>query len=221
MAVALGAQAVAPSARVLSERSGTFVGVESLMADVAAADVVFVSEQATASDPHRFVVALLEGLAVRRDVILALDAVDRAAQDALEHFQMDHLSDEEFVAQTKMAAGSRDAVLPLMKLAVARRWPIVATGGGAGMDDAAAVAAPLIQAMAIGSAGGKRPLLVSLHAGADRRVIEATSTLVLAPSPSRRAVIVQMVSVPSLEALAPGGPAPPAPAYVVYTLASR
>jgi hypothetical protein len=219
MAAALAAQAAAPPARVLSVPSGTFVAMASLLADVADADVVFIREATTRPGSRRFELAVLQTVAGRRDVILALDAVDRAAQDPLEHFQMEHLSDEEFLTQAKVPTGIAEAYLPLMKFAVSLRWPIVATGG-LRTGGEAAVAAPLIQALAIASAGGRRPLLVSLHAGADRVDLEAVIKLVRAASHGRRAVTIGLETVGSLEAVKPPAPAPSSPAYVVYTLAN-
>jgi hypothetical protein len=216
-AVALTSQSLDLSQRILSTGSRTFVTFDALMADIAGADVVFVEERASTPDVHRFEAAVLQALAGRREVVLALDAIDRAAQDPLEHFQMGHLSDQEFVTQAGMAAAAGAAYVPLMKLAIARTWPIVATGpfkaGGEG-----SMASALVQALAIGSAGGKRPLLVSLHAGARPGVVETAADFIGAPSSARRAVIVQLVSVPSLEMLKPPPAAAPAGAgYVIYT----
>jgi hypothetical protein len=220
MAATLGAQAIAPPVRVLSARTRTFISVDALIADVVASDVVFLNESSQGPNVQRVEAELLQALAGRRDVVLALDAVDRAAQEPLEHFQMEHLSDDEFLAQSKMPADAKGTYLPLMKLAVARRWPIVATGGTSPNGDGA-VAEQLIEAITIGSTGGKRPLLVSLHAGADRGVIEAIAKRVLAQSPGRRAVTLQLEAVPSLETLTPLAAAESGPTYVVYTLPSR
>jgi hypothetical protein len=219
MAAALAAQTVAPPARVLSVPSRTFVPMASLLGDVADADVVGINEAAGRLGSRHVELAVLDTVAGRRDVILALDAVDRAAQDPLEHFQMDHLSEEEFLAQANVSPATAKAYLPLMKFAVSQRWPIVATGGP-GTVGAREIAAPLVQALAIASAGGRRPLLVSLHAGTDRGVLEAVVGLVTAASTGRRAVTIGLEAVRSLETVTlPAAPAS-SPSYIVYTLTS-
>ena len=216
MVAALGAQGATPPMRVVSEQSRTFVSLDALLADVATADVVFVNELSLLPNVHRVEAALLQALG-GRDVILALDAIDRTAQEPLEHFQMEHLSDEEFLAQAKMPVGAKDTYLPLMKLAVARRWPIVATGGTR-PDGGAAGAGPLIEAITLGSTGGKRPLLISLHAGASREEVQAIAKQVVAQFPDRRPVFVLLVAAPSLDGLTAPVVSSPGSSYAIYTL---
>ena len=115
----LAAQSGEPTARIFATASRSVVGFDALVADIAGADVVLVNESASTPAIHRFELAMFQALAGLRDVVVAFDAVDSAAQDPLEHFQMEHLSDEEFLAQAKISPDAAAAYLPLMKLAVA------------------------------------------------------------------------------------------------------
>ena len=149
--ITLGAQSSASSERVVSVASRTFVDFDTFISDVSRADVLFLNEHSNASDVQRLELAIVEGIAARRaDLIMAFDAIDRAAQDPLDHFQMGHLSDQEFVAQSRMPAGLVASYLPLMKLAIARTAPIVATGPSTAGGEAD-MGTAIVQAMTIGS----------------------------------------------------------------------
>ena len=217
-AVTLGGQAVERPERILSTASRTFVSVEALAADLAQADIVFLNEQAGASDASRIEMALLQALAGRRsDVVFALDVVRRATQEPLEHFQMGHLSDQEFVAESGIAPALATVYLPLMKFAAARTWPIVATGpADPGGEDQ--MSATIVQAVTIGGADGKRPLLVSLHASSGAGAGEKAAGRVRQQLPRHRVRALRFVVVPSLDQVTVSAATPPNTDYVIYTL---
>ena len=78
------------------------------------------------------------------------------------------------------------------------------------------IAAALVQAITIGSTADKRPLLVSLHARADDRVMAARPSSFMRSRLADVRVVVKLVAAPSLEAVVPVV-APPSVGYVVYT----
>jgi hypothetical protein len=165
----LGAQSASPPGRVVS--GGRVVGFEVLAADAAAADVVVVSgPPALASPPLEL--ALVQAIAGRREVILAIDAISRSAQDPLEHFQMGHLSDAEFQSSSRLTPEVANATLPVVRFAIERTWPIVAMGapddGSAG--DAGTWASAVLQALHVASTGGRRPLVLL------RQMVQTTRT---------------------------------------------
>ena len=216
-AVALGGQAVERTERILSTASRTFVSLEALAADLSHADVVFLNEAADAPDVPRIEMALLHALAARRsDVVFALDIVTRDRQEPLEHFQMGHLSDQEFVAESGIAPTLATVYLPLMKFAAAHSWTIIATGpADPGAEDQMSVA--IAQAVTVGAAGGKRPpLVVSLHAPSRTGASDKAAARVRQQLPDRRVLALRFVAVPSLEPLVPPA-ATPDTDYVVYT----
>jgi uncharacterized iron-regulated protein len=214
--VALGGQAVGTE-RILATASQTFVGLGDLAADLAQADVAFLHAPAGAPDAPRVEMALLQALASRRpDIVFALDVIARASQEPLEHFQMGHLSDHEFVAESRIPSALAAAYLPLLKFAVARTWTIVATGpaeaGGEGPINAA-----LVQAVTLGATGQKRPLLISLHTSGRAEVRATAAERVRQQLPGRRTIALRIVTVPSLEALTVPAALPLDTDYIIYT----
>lgn len=216
-AVALSGQAVVRTERILATASRTFVGLDAVADDVARADVAFLNDETGAPETRRVEMSLLEALVGRRpDVVVAFDVVKRSAQGPLEHFQMGHLSDQEFIAESGLPAAVATAYLPLLKFAAARAWPIVATGPAeTGGEDQMSTA--IVQAATIGAAGGRRPLLVSLHTATTSGVIDKTATRVRQLLPGRRVLALRFVAVPSLEQLVPPAATSPDTDYVIYT----
>ena len=95
--------------RVYDTDDKRFVDFEAMLVELAKADVVFVGEQHDDPNTHRLELAILEGLGRRRGgVIVSLEMFERDTQEPLEHFLMDHVSEEDF-------------------LKVARPWPRYAT----------------------------------------------------------------------------------------------
>src|ERR1022692_4450906 len=97
-AASLHAQSAYVPERVFDSARGQFSDFEAMLADVARADVVFIGEQHDDANTHRLELAVLQGLARRRDhLILALEMFERDVQEPLEHFSMGHMTDEEFM----------------------------------------------------------------------------------------------------------------------------
>jgi uncharacterized iron-regulated protein len=102
-AATLAARAVEPSPRVLSTATGTFVDVDTMVADLAGADVVFLGDPAART---RLVapaeLAIVRGLSTRRgaSLVLALGRFGRDVQEPFDHFSMGHIGDEELTAST-------------------------------------------------------------------------------------------------------------------------
>jgi hypothetical protein len=185
--------------------------------DVARADIAFLNDETGAPETRRVEMSLLEALVGRRpDVIVAFDVVKRSAQEPLEHFQMGHLSDQEFIAESGLPPALAVAYLPLLKFAVARAWPIVATGPAeTGGEDQ--MSSAIVQAATIGVAGGKRPLLVSLHIADTSGVSDKAAARVRQQLPERRVIALRIVAVASPEQVTPPAVSPPNIDYVVYT----
>jgi hypothetical protein len=91
------------------------------------ADVVLVGEQHDDPNTHRLELAVLEGLARRkRSVIVSMEMFERDVQDPLDHFQMGHLAEDEFLKQSRPWPRYVTDYKPLVDFAIARDWPIVA-----------------------------------------------------------------------------------------------
>ncbi len=113
--------------RVYATAQKQFADVESMVADLARADVVFLGEEHNNVPTHRLELAVLEGLARRRgDIVLALEMFERDAQDPLEHFLMGHTEEAEFVRDANAWPQYARDYKPLVDLAIAKKWPVVA-----------------------------------------------------------------------------------------------
>jgi hypothetical protein len=103
------------------------VDLETVIADISHADVVFLGEDATDPDTHRIERQILEGLARRRDdVVLALEMFERDVQEPLDHFQMGHVDEADFLREARPWPRYATDYKPLVDFAIARQWPVVA-----------------------------------------------------------------------------------------------
>lgn len=123
---AAAAQSYVPN-RVFSTDAKKFADFEVMSADLAKADVVFVGEQHDDPNTHRLELAVLEALARRgRSVVLSLEMFERDVQESLEHFAMGHVPEAEFLAGARPWPRYATDYKPLVDLAIAKQWPIVA-----------------------------------------------------------------------------------------------
>lgn len=127
VAASLAAQAGYVPERVYDSRRKQFSDFEQMLADLAKADVVFVGEQHDDPNTHRLELAVLEGLARRGvPVILSLEMFERDAQEPLDHFLMGHMEEEDFLDVSRPWPRYKTDYKPLVDLALAKQWPVVA-----------------------------------------------------------------------------------------------
>jgi uncharacterized iron-regulated protein len=113
--------------RVYDTGDKRFVDFESMLAELAKADVVFVGEQHDDPNTHRLELAILEGLARRRGgVIVSLEMFERDAQEPLGHFLMGHATEEEFLKVSRPWPRYATDYKPLIEFAISRDWDVVA-----------------------------------------------------------------------------------------------
>ncbi|MCC7042932.1 MAG: ChaN family lipoprotein [Acidobacteria bacterium] len=120
-------QVAGPSFRIVESASGGLVDLEVLATRLAAADVAFLGEQHDDETTHRVQLLLLEAVAERRNnVSLALEMFERDVQEPLDHFQMGHTSEAEFLAEARAWPRYAGDYKPLVDFAIAREWTVVA-----------------------------------------------------------------------------------------------
>ena len=114
--------------RVVAGESGRDITFE-LMADAAArADVVFFGEQHDDVETHRAELALLTAIGERRGtVILSLEMFERDVQGALDAYLAGTLSETDFLAQSRPWPNYAADYRPLLEMAKAKKWPVVAS----------------------------------------------------------------------------------------------
>lgn len=122
---ALAAQAPAP--RVWDARASAWVDLGTMADDLARHDVVFVGEQHDDPATHRFEAALLEAVGQRaRNVILSLEMFERDVQPVLDDHVVGRVPEADFLARSRPWRNYADDYRPLVQMAAARRWPVVA-----------------------------------------------------------------------------------------------
>jgi uncharacterized iron-regulated protein len=125
--VPVRAQQAPPSYRIVESATAATVDLDVLARHIAAADVAFLGEQHDDDTTHRVQRLLVEAVAERRNnVSLALEMFERDAQEPLDHFQMGHTSEAEFLAESRPWPRYARDYKPLVDFAIAREWAVVA-----------------------------------------------------------------------------------------------
>ena len=123
----VAAAAVYVPQRVYDTRRKTFTDFEAMLADLARADIVFVGEQHDDPNTHRLEAALLQGL-LRRGVAVtvSLEMFERDVQASLNAYLSGAMTEEEFLAGARPWPRYATDYRPLVEMARAHRWPVLA-----------------------------------------------------------------------------------------------
>ena len=114
--------------RVFDTRKKRFIDFETLASRLAAADLVFVGEQHNDPATHRMELAILEGIARRRDsVVLALEMWERDVQPLLDRYLSGSATEEELLRDGRPWKNYLTDYRPLVELARAQNWPVIAS----------------------------------------------------------------------------------------------
>ena len=129
---ARGSVAPAPvpnaSQRVVDAGNGRTISFAAMADAAAKADVVFFGEQHDDDETHRAELALLAAIGQRRTkVVLSLEMFERDVQAVVSSYLGGALSDSAFRAQSRPWPNYAADYRPLVELAKARGWPVVAS----------------------------------------------------------------------------------------------
>ena len=114
--------------RVYDTRARHFIDFETLVSRLSRADLVMIGEQHDDPATHRMELAILEGLARRRDsVVLALEMFERDAQPLLDGYLAGTTGEAELLKDGRPWKNYATDYRPLVELARERRWPVVAS----------------------------------------------------------------------------------------------
>jgi uncharacterized iron-regulated protein len=113
--------------RVFDTRRRMFTDFETMLADLARADVVLVGEQHDDPNTHRLEAAMLMGL-LRRSVAVtvSLEMFERDVQTSVDAYLAGTLSEEEFLKASRPWPRYATDYRSLVELAKAHRWPVIA-----------------------------------------------------------------------------------------------
>lgn len=114
--------------RVFDTRQKTFTDFESMVADLARADVVFVGEQHDDPDTHRMELAIIEGLVRRhRPIVIAMEMFERDVQAPVDEYVSGMIPESQFLAQTRPWPRYETDYRPIIEFAKAHHLPVVAS----------------------------------------------------------------------------------------------
>ena len=114
--------------RVFDTRQKTFTDFESMLADLARADAVFVGEQHDDANTHRLELAIVEGLTRRGvSVVVALEMFERDVQSQVEGYAVGRITEEQFLKDSRPWPRYATDYRPLIEFARAHHLPIVAS----------------------------------------------------------------------------------------------
>jgi uncharacterized iron-regulated protein len=114
--------------RVYETRRKAFGDFETMLADLARADVVLVGEQHDDPNTHRLESAILEGLH-RRSVALtvSLEMFERDVQAVLDDFLTGTVSEDQFLKASRPWPRYATDYQPIVEMARARGWRVIAS----------------------------------------------------------------------------------------------
>ena len=113
--------------RVFETRRKAFADFESMLADVARADVILVGEQHDDPNTHRLESAILQGLLRRRvPVVVSLEMFERDVQPVLDAYLAGSVTEQDFLARARPWPRYATDYRGLVEMAKAHRWPVVA-----------------------------------------------------------------------------------------------
>ena len=113
--------------RVYDTGRGAFTDFETMIAELARADAVFVGEQHDDPNTHRLQAAMLQGLLRRRvRVTLSLEMFERDAQGSIDQYLAGGTTEEEFLKNSRPWPRYATDYRPLVELAKANGWRVIA-----------------------------------------------------------------------------------------------
>lgn len=117
----------AMESRYVSPATGRDLSFREFADAAARADVVFFGEMHDNPATHRAELALLSALASRRPkIVVSLEMIERDVQPVLDAYLGGQLSESAFVAQSRPWARYHTDYRPLVELARAHGWPVIA-----------------------------------------------------------------------------------------------
>lgn len=116
-----------PGYRMVSPATRTDATMARMLARLSHADVVFFGEQHDDPQTHRAELDILAAIGhIGRPVVLSLEMFERDVQTALNDYVAGRITEPEFLARTRPWPNYATDYRPLVELARAHHWPVVA-----------------------------------------------------------------------------------------------
>jgi uncharacterized iron-regulated protein len=114
--------------RVFDTRQKGFTDFETMLADLAGADAVFVGEQHDDPNTHRLELAIVEGLTRRGvPVVVAMEMFERDVQASLDQYAAGTTTEEQFLKDARPWPRYATDYRPIVEFAKANKLPVVAS----------------------------------------------------------------------------------------------
>ena len=114
--------------RVFDTRLKAFGDFETMLADLARADVVFVGEQHDDANTHRLELAVVEGLLRRKvPVVIAMEMFERDVQASLDQYLAGTITEQQFLAASRPWPRYQTDYRPIIEFAKAHQLPVIAS----------------------------------------------------------------------------------------------
>jgi uncharacterized iron-regulated protein len=122
-----GSTTANPAQRIVSAATGQNIPFAQMADAAAKADVVFFGEMHDDDETHRAELSLLAAIGERRDrVVLSLEMFERDVQPMLDAYLAGRMTEADFVAQSRPWPNYATDYRPLVELAKAKGWPVIA-----------------------------------------------------------------------------------------------
>ena len=116
-----------PGYRIVSPAARGDVTMPQMLDRLSRADVVFFGEQHDDPETHRAEAEVLDAIGrLGRPVVLSLEMFERDVQPVIDSYLAGRIGESEFLARSRPWANYAAAYRPLVELAHARHWPVVA-----------------------------------------------------------------------------------------------
>ena len=117
-----------PGVRVVDVSSKQDIGFDALVKRLSEADVVFFGENHDDPETHRVEFGLLDAISrTGRPVILSLEMFERDAQPLLNEYLAGRISEADFLAKSRPWDRYITDYRPMVELAKAKGWPVIAS----------------------------------------------------------------------------------------------
>jgi uncharacterized iron-regulated protein len=114
--------------RVVVPTTGERITMERMIAGLTRAEVVFFGEQHDDPETHRVEAIVLDAIGrSNRPVVLSLEMFERDVQTALDDYLAGRMSETDFLAVSRPWPRYATDYRPLVELAKARGWPVIAS----------------------------------------------------------------------------------------------
>ena len=117
-----------PGIRTVDVASGANIDFDALVPRLTAADVVFLGEQHDDPETHRVEFGLLDAIGRSgRPVVLSLEMFERDAQPVLNDYLAGRITESDFLAKSRPWDRYITDYRPMVELAKAKGWPVIAS----------------------------------------------------------------------------------------------